>query len=205
MKILTVLKTGGDFTAEYVHKIREGLTKHMQGPYEFYCLNDDPELENVMGTIHLKHNWPGWWSKMEMYRFDPPFLYIDLDCVINGPLEPMVEPAKDKGFVCIKPIFRPTGIASGMLWVGKDMKKVYEDFAREPAQWRTRATVNADPAWNHGDQRVLELMGIEPDAYWQDLTPLFQHRKDSTEEQRRAASLIMYSGNPRPHETGWSL
>ena len=142
-----------------------------------------------------------------MFRLEPPFLYMDLDCVINGPLEPVLEPALDRPFVCIKPIFqtRKGAIASGMMWVNTPVKVIYDKFKDCPEHWIKFTQMAADPKWNNGDQRCLELLGMVPDAYWQDLTPKFKHRKDSTLEERQKASIIMYSGNPRPHETGWSI
>lgn len=207
LNIVTVLKTGGDFTPEYVYRIREGLGKHVSRPFSFYCYTDHPELVHEPTAIQLKHGWPGWWSKFEIYRTGFPFLYMDLDTVLNGPLDPVVEAAEKEPFVCIKPIFqeRPGAIASGFMWWNTPTKGIYDKFAAEPEAWMQAAKTMATPPWNHGDQRVLELMGIVPSAYWQNITNKVAHRKNANEQQRQNASVIFYSGKPRPHETNWSV
>jgi len=66
MKYVTVYRTGGDFNLEYVLEIFNGISIFADDA-EFVCLTDD-DPEDIPGAKPLKHNWPGWWSKMEMYR-----------------------------------------------------------------------------------------------------------------------------------------
>ena len=204
MKIVTVYRTGGDYTPEYVERIDDELRGE-----EHICLTD--HKISAWGKIHpvpLKHDWPGWWSKMEIFKEEAPFLYLDLDTIINGPLEPIFDAVKDKRFVCIRPIFqdRPGAIASGMMYVGEDMSWVYEKFAEDPEGWIEETRFAATPSWNNGDQRCLELMGVKPDGYWQELCPgLVAHRKRHSLEERQKASVIWYSGQPRPADTGWAI
>ena len=207
LNIVTVLKTGGDFTPEYVYRLKEGVDKHLEQPHYFYCYTDHPELENERGVIYLQDGWPGWWSKFEMYRMEPPFLYLDLDTVINGPLDPVVDAAFGETFVCIKPVFqeRPGAIASGMMYFDTPTRGIYDKFKEEAGTWMRMASEYATPPWNNGDQRVLELMGIVPSAYWQNISELVAHRKVTPLEDRKHASVIWYSGKPRPHETGWAI
>lgn len=58
---------------------------------QFACLSD----VDVPGVecIPLKHDWSGWWAKLELFRPDMPtdFLYTDLDNVILGPIDELVE------------------------------------------------------------------------------------------------------------------
>ena len=56
-------------------------------PHRFVCLSDVP-IKDVE-TVPLKHDWPGWWSKMAL--FDPAIegdiFCTDLDNVFLGPLD----------------------------------------------------------------------------------------------------------------------
>lgn len=80
--IVTVLKCGGEFNEGHV----EWLQRQVCHP--IICLTDSKRPMKDVVSIPLKHNWPGWWSKLEMFRSDQAlgnFLYVDLDTVfLNG-------------------------------------------------------------------------------------------------------------------------
>jgi hypothetical protein len=80
--VVTVFKSGGEFNEGHV----EWLQRQVGHP--ILCLTDSKQPMNDVISIPLKHNWPGWWSKMEMFRDElclGNFLYTDLDTVfIDG-------------------------------------------------------------------------------------------------------------------------
>nr|WP_145924153.1 hypothetical protein [Halomonas elongata] len=40
----------------------------------------------------LAHGWPGWWSKLELFRpHGGDLLYLDLDTVVRGDLQPLID------------------------------------------------------------------------------------------------------------------
>ena len=49
----------------------------------FACLTN---VEGIEGGVPLKHDWPGWWSKIELFRPDLPIegriVYFDLDTLL---------------------------------------------------------------------------------------------------------------------------
>jgi hypothetical protein len=76
--VVTVLKSGGEFHEGHV----EWLQRQVKHP--IICLTDSKHRMNEVISIPLKHNWPGWWSKIEMFRDDlclGNFLYADLATV----------------------------------------------------------------------------------------------------------------------------
>lgn len=87
---------GRDFTANDVWRLYHSVLKHIDRPFDFYVLTNDINA-NVPGTrIKLLHgdDWPGWWSKMELYRPDLPpgrTLYMDLDSHIIKSLQPILD------------------------------------------------------------------------------------------------------------------
>lgn len=85
-QVVTVLRSGGDFRPEHVHAMQRQVAKHAPEA-EFWCLSD-VKIEGVM-CLPLKHDWPGWWAKIELFRLDGGFLYTDLDNVILGPIDDM--------------------------------------------------------------------------------------------------------------------
>jgi hypothetical protein len=86
---MTVLRGGGEYSPEHVQAIQRQVAKWAPAGTEFYCLTDTdvPGVE----CIPLVHDWPGWWSKLEMFRLGGDFLYTDLDNVIVGPLTEIAE------------------------------------------------------------------------------------------------------------------
>ena len=85
---------GRDFTENDVVRLRESVDRHIDRPYTFYCLTNDVNAVIPAEKISLIHDWPGWWSKMEIHRPDLPqgrTLYLDLDsCVVRG-LAPILD------------------------------------------------------------------------------------------------------------------
>jgi hypothetical protein len=79
LPVLTVLKQGGEYDERHVEWLQR------QVGFPIMCLTDSPRPMHKVVSIPLIYGWPGWWSKMEMFRDDlclGNFLYVDLDTVI---------------------------------------------------------------------------------------------------------------------------
>ncbi len=94
-----VLKSGGTgsawnndgdvaYDARYVKVLAAALARAGEGNYPLVCLTDVPDdVAAYAYPIELKHAWPGWWSKCEMFRpglLPSPFIYLDLDVMVFG-------------------------------------------------------------------------------------------------------------------------
>jgi alpha-N-acetylglucosamine transferase len=67
------------------------VSRNLPVPHRFVCLSN---VNVPCERIPLTHNWPGWWSKLELFRpgiFKGRVLYIDLDSIIIGDLSPLVD------------------------------------------------------------------------------------------------------------------
>lgn len=42
LSVACVYKTGGVYTSEYVRRLKAGVEKYLQWPFEWLCLSDDP-------------------------------------------------------------------------------------------------------------------------------------------------------------------
>lgn len=86
---------GRDFTIRDVERLYQTVSKHIDRPFDFYCLtNTKEELPAYVKAIPLKYAWPGWWSKMEIHRPDLPAgrtLYMDLDSHAVRGLAPILD------------------------------------------------------------------------------------------------------------------
>jgi len=187
-RFICVLKSGGCYTEEYVLRLFKGLDEHAPHSYTFTCLSD-------VGHVPLNHDWPGWWSKIEAFRFTGPCLYLDLDTIVRGPIE---TDCLD-GFVMLQDFLYPkslTPYGSGVMFWDGDYRYLYERFKQDPELYMREYR-------RGGDQRyIYENLGFAPKTFQEIMPGKIVSRK--VHKQRKDASIICYHGKPRPHETGWA-
>lgn len=80
--VLTVLRSGGIYNEWHVRAIRRQVKQHSPD-INFVCLTDFPPIPGV-NCAQIHNNWPGWWSKIELFQHcrHGNFLYLDLDLII---------------------------------------------------------------------------------------------------------------------------
>lgn len=109
MKIVTVLRSGGEYAAEHVR----WFDKQLHSRYEHICLTDT-KVDDVR-TVALKTDWPGWFAKLEL--FDPDLIkddifYIDLDTVVIGDFDHMLNAS---ALSALRDFYFPECAASGIM------------------------------------------------------------------------------------------
>jgi len=85
---------GRDFKEKDIYNLRKTVDKHINRPYEFYCLTNRPDADIPAIKIPFRNNWPGWWAKVELFRPDLPCgrtLYLDTDTYIVNSLKPILD------------------------------------------------------------------------------------------------------------------
>ncbi len=87
---------GRTFCTDDMVRLYESVKRNIDRPFNFYCLSNYPFDFSYLPIkrISLKHNWPGWWSKVELHRPDLPkgrTLYLDLDTHIVDNLQPILD------------------------------------------------------------------------------------------------------------------
>lgn len=196
VNVVCVLKSGGVYGPEYVEKLYTGVCEHLMD-CEFHVLSDVPGV----ATIPLKHNWSGWWSKLELFRpklFDGPVLYFDLDTVIQDDLHDIA--ASIHGFTMLSDFTRPKEVASGvMAWDG-DYSYLYQTFASHPQKWQKMYP-------QRGDGLFIADHLRETPYRWQELVPrqIVSYKVHRRKGQGQDASVVCFHGNPRPHEVNWHV
>jgi hypothetical protein len=187
--IATVLRSGGEYEPRHVVALRD-MCRRFAPMHRFICMTDKPNAL-PLETIELLHDWPGWWSKMEIFRLRGPVLYLDLDTVIVRDISPVIELAGDDEFVILRDFYRgrmnkAAMQSSMMLWSG-DMSRLYRAFREDP-----RFYLGGDQEW------LEQHLDIAP-AYWQDICP---RSISSFKANPRSASerIIIFHGHPRPWE-----
>lgn len=197
------------FSGDDVARLEAGVSRHLQEPYRFVCLtNMADEIDPTLGIeiIPIEHNWPGWWSKMELFRLPGPLLYFDLDTAITGDLTDIAEQAEEWQFTALRDFYREKGLGSGLMGWGVPMTRLYDEFTANPGHW-----------WNHymtrGDQAFIEdHVNLGAVARWQDVLPgqvvsYKAHVRATTRSHESGtgavpgnARVICFHGKPKPAE-----
>lgn len=195
--VACVLRSGGDYTPEYVERLAYGVQRH--SPWRFVALSD---CSLDFETIPLAHDWPGWWAKLELFRpglFEGPVLYLDLDTVIVGDLSPLMSVKHE--FTMLADFFKPQYAASGvMAWEG-DWSRIYRAFASNPSGHIARC--NTRQCFGDGGF-IAKNLGRRPDI-WQARCPNLIASRKVVATRNADERIVCYHGRPRPAETGWAV
>lgn len=203
LSIACVYRTGGVYDWSWVSRLERGVARNMAAPYRFVCLTNAPEPPPGLTTIRLLHDWPGYWSKIELFRpglFSGPALYLDLDSIITGPVAPLVRAG---GFWMVRDFLN---VAKGwknscvMAWAG-DRSAIYEAMTRDPDGIIRR--YRSLPDGRFTDQAFIEDMAPDARCFPE---PLVQSYKVAAQAAPPVgASVIQFHGRPKPDQikTGW--
>ena len=203
---LCVLRSGGDYTPEYVRRLRDGVARHRKLPHRFVCLSDVPvACERVV----MEHGWPGWWCKIEMFKpgvVTGPTLFFDLDTVIVGSLDE-VEKLERFDFAMLDVLHKELPLGnSGVMWFNKPQEHVYSRFVEKPEYWIRYHEENARERYM-GDQAFISDSFETVPKLHHALPNMFRSYKydQCIKRPRPGASVIAFGGHPRPHEVkhGW--
>lgn len=194
MKVICVLRSGGIYDdRRYLDNLAAGVLKHSGQP--LWCLSDC----DVPNRIPLKHDWPGWWAKMELFRPDIPddLLFFDLDTIITGDLSDMMAV---KRFTVIHHFYRlrdPRRVGSGVMFIPHAMKHlVWDKWIKNPSgQFHN----------TRGDQDFIEKATSDHDK-WQDVCPnqVVSYKVHCQNGLPPGARVVCYHGIPKPHDTNWA-
>lgn len=207
--ILTVacVCRGGEFydVHKYVAPLARGVARHLTRPYRFVCFTDAATVPEGVERVPLLHNWPGFWSKIELYRpgiMSGPVMYLDLDTVICGSLDALADAVAAHSLLC------STDMAHG--WINSsfvgwtvDLSHIYEAMASDPVATMARYD-GSGPLW--GDQGLMQDLLAERRIPWQwvqDVAPgvvAWQPIPLRGKPAAKDVAVSMWYGHPKPHE-----
>lgn len=213
LTIACVLKTGKfdngkfkdiEYRPDHVLWLKKMVERYVTVPHRFVCLSnvDIPGCE----VIPLVHNWPTWWSKIELFRpnlFDDKVFYQDLDTVIIKNIDDMVNyGGVGNFFVVLKNLSRGVGFGSGLMsWRG-DYSQLYEIFKQNPDKYILDYSKHGS-RW--GDQGFLQERIVNA-KYWQDLFPgtitsyYFDMKMKNKINPPERTKIVCFQGKPKPWE-----
>lgn len=79
-----------NYSDAWVRRLQAMVARHLSIPHRFVCLSN---VAVPCERIPLTEGWPGWWSKIELFKHDlgARVLYLDLDVLVTGSLDEIVD------------------------------------------------------------------------------------------------------------------
>lgn len=200
LQYLLVLRSGGQYKPSHVTRLAAQIRLY-DSTSPIYCLTDMELDGTALGVkgIPLKHNWPGWWSKIEMFRRNiipkGPTLYLDLDTDVIA--DPRTMRMEDDGFSMLEDFnYSGFGASGVMFWTGHAPERVYRQFLMAP-----EATMDSYIRMPHkwGDQAFIR----DNLPYRHKFFPpgqIVSHKLHCQTGVPDGARIVAYHGKPKPWE-----
>jgi hypothetical protein len=207
-----VMRTGGAYNAVYVNTLKAAVSRHVKTPFTFTVLTDTPaRMHSSVRAVALTHKWPGWWSKIELFRPNiwqsGRVWYLDLDTLITNDADIIVTKDLGKDFYMLSDFMVPERMASGvMTWMANDpaLIDVYTTFATRPERVMAACSTLGDQCWiGCQGPKAIPLQSVFPHAF----ASLRLDCKNGVPSKH--TKFVCFHGLPRPHqalfmpEFGW--
>ena len=186
--IICVLRSGGEYTARHVARLREQIPPTVR----MTCLTNMPLRLPGVTAHQLVHRWPGWWSKIEVFRpyvTVGPTIYLDLDSTIHGDITQLY---RDPMTACTD-FIRPGNIHSSVMAWKVAPVWVYDTMRQDPNKIMSKYR-----RWPRlGDQALIQDT-VECDVFEPGLVR--SYRKDCQDGVPPGTIVVTYHGRPKPWE-----
>ncbi len=166
------LKWGNKYPADYVNRLYGMVARNLKQPFTFHCMTENPtEIRDEVNILALPElGLQGWWYKLYLFKQDffgleGQVLFLDLDVVITGNLDALIDYSKDK--LCISEDERAGDYNSSvMCFKLGTMNYVWESF------WHQREKIITSL---HGDQDWIQQICVDAVIYPKPLIVSFKY------------------------------
>jgi hypothetical protein len=192
------LKTGGEtYDHRYVNATANNIRNMVNYKHEIVCITDDAYgIDSVDRIIEMKHDWPKWWGKVEMFRSDitqnKHCLFLDLDTVCLSNIDFLCK--LPPGFYGLEDFYLNHTFQTGILkWEVNDKTvEIYNKFTETDV---SKYMHKGDHTWigEHGP----------PKQFLQNVCPgkiaSYKKHMNLITKNHVSPAVICFHGNPRPH------
>lgn len=205
--IVACVLTGTKYPVQDVYRLQAMVQRHLPIDHRFVCITDKNSTA-FPGIDTVRTNLPGWFGKLQLFeptwRLGERVLYLDLDSVITGSLEPLA--ALDTQFgICANFTRRagnldwPCQYGSCVMTIGSNFgARVWERFRRASDNWMRNAE-------RYGDQWIIEqlapgatlLQDALPEGYFVGYRDLLSF----SNAPPRDAAIIVFAGKTKPTDS----
>lgn len=206
LNVITV-KTGNRYTVDYVNKMESMLKRHLDIPFTFHCLTEDPEgLNKSIQVIKPPEVLHGWWNKLYLFSDLMPkgyLLYLDLDQVILGNITEIVQECLGHPFSCYSDHIEWQGEKLGtafMVFKARSYTSVFDLFY--PQRDELKDFPGGDQVWISKTGLIPKVFYFNEEfekktvqSYKFDVVPWGLHSN---------CKIINFHGLPKPHHVAKS-
>ena len=214
LKIVCVLKTGGDYDKKYVGNLYKAVSANLSYRFTFVCLTDDQiflEYENLpYNVVPLQRNLDSltldeklykarnYWAKLEIFRFTGKVLYFDLDIVLFNSIDNLFRnlPFDSNSFMMLKAFGKRQEFNSSIMGWNGDFRFINNSF--NPTQH-----IEEYKKWDQVYIRDgVRDKGIKIETV-QDYQPgIYSYKHNCKKEIPGDTSIVVFHGKPRPPQVG---
>jgi hypothetical protein len=162
LNIVCVLRQGGKvgYDATWAKKLQNGVSRNLSIPHRFVCLSDvEVPCERIPLEQDSNFKGPGWWAKLQLFRpglFDGPVLYFDLDTVITGNLDELVNTITLQDDFLMEHDAHFNIASSAILYWNGDYSYIYKEYMKDPRYYEDKYSLENQGADRQiGDQAVI--------------------------------------------------
>ena len=216
LTVACVLRSGGVYSEADVAALGAGVGAHLQLPHRLVCLTDTcgqrgrPSGLGAFEPMPLQHDWPGWWSKINLFDLQGPVLYFDLDTVIVGDITQLgraVENLPDGRMMMLRGFYRQDRCSGIMGWTG-NWRWLVNEFL--PVRLYREVNRGAAASWIvedrlgrcRGDQDWIAAR-MKDVVFAQDLAPgIVSYKVDVLPSGvvPSGANVVCFHGVPKPRD-----
>jgi len=196
------VKWGPKYSPKYVARLRDSVACCMPATvrWDMFCITDDEVPDGVTRILPM-NEWGTWWQKFNM--FNPEImpggktLYLDLDVVLTGSLDPIVRAVADQPLIMVEN-FSPNKAhcahnSSAMLFdvTDPDIHRLFRTF--EANDERAMAKL-------HGDQCAIWRILRDSIANFERRFVVSYKYHCRGKGLPKDARVVVFHGKPDPHE-----
>lgn len=192
-RVVCVLRSGGEYKPEHVR----ALAKQVPG---LECISD-VEVDGVP-CIPMPENWPGWWSKMNLFHpsIRGDLLYFDLDTVIVGDVSALSGLGDS---AILSDFYYPERPASGVMFLTEaDRAKVWAAWQADPDEAMRKCMRQGDQQFIGevlgGCRRFQDELPGRIVSYKVHVSKGLNKRSIGNGTVPDGASVVCFHGRPRP-------
>lgn len=197
ISIFLVLRTGGPvYDSRYVNATAANIRKFITHKHEIVCITDNSSgITEVDRIVKMRHDWPKWWGKIELFRDDVTknshCLFMDLDTVCVDNIDYLCK--LSGGFYGLRDFYNIQTFQTGVMkWDTGQNSHIYNKFTSTDI---TKYISKGDHEWigEHatGKKFLQDEFPGEFCSYKKHLPHI--HKKFVS------PSVICFHGDPRPH------
>ena len=216
--IVMCMKWGTLYSADYVNVLFNAVKKHLTAPFRFVCLT-----ENTAGIdtgvecypipdpgLGQKYYGRGGWPKLflhkaDLYGLQGRGLFIDLDSIVCGDLQPMLQ--APGGIVLIREWrrfadyfrrYQLNGATGVFAWDIGSQPQIHDRFIADPAKvtldYRSEQRFVTDNAADIRFWQPLDVISFKRHL----MAPAFLDRFMAVKDPPSGTRIVAFHGHPRP-------